>query len=180
MAVKPLRSGLLPSGLRTATGPQPLEGVRQPGRALLGLVGGTSPAEDDLGGPEMSELTRTRSIRSARGVAAALAALGLTLTGVVVEARVADRDVAGVRTEAPSMLKVTGNQAPGDDVVVSEARDKLADLKGQWKADPALGAMARPVRTCRLGDESRSPRTVRSRPFSTEPRRHSNPRYRLE
>jgi hypothetical protein len=96
----------------------------------------------------MSELTRTRSTRSARGVAAALAALGLIVTGVVVEARVADRDVTGVRTEAPSMVKVTGNQAAGDDVVVSQARDKLADLNAQWMADVACGAMAHPVRAC--------------------------------
>ncbi len=92
----------------------------------------------------MSELTstrtRTRFDRRARGVAAALAVLGLVTAGVVVEAHVADRGAGTVRTEAPSTPGVAGHEA--------QARARLADLVAQRSADLACGAMAHPQRAC--------------------------------
>jgi hypothetical protein len=96
----------------------------------------------------MSELTLTRSTRAARGVAAVVAALGLTVAGIAVEARLADRGTVDVRTQAPSMLGGAANQAPGADLVTSQAREKLADLWAQRNADLGCGMMAYPQRAC--------------------------------
>src|SRR3982751_1907500 len=103
-AVEPLRPGLLLLLVRAATEPHPVGGVRQPRRALLEPADGTSPAGPTPRGLEMSELTRIRSTRSARGVAAAVAVLGLTLAAIVGGVRAADSAAVDVRTEAPSML----------------------------------------------------------------------------
>jgi|tagenome__1003787_1003787.scaffolds.fasta_scaffold20483583_2 hypothetical protein len=93
----------------------------------------------------MYELTFTRS---ARGVAAVAAALGLTIGGIVAEAHLTDRGAVDVRTEAPSMLGVADSQARAGDLVTSQARAKLADLRAQRDADAACSMMAYPQRAC--------------------------------
>jgi hypothetical protein len=96
----------------------------------------------------MSALTTTRSPRSARRIAAGVAVLGLTVTGVVYEARVADRGVGVVPVEAPAVPRTTGNPAPNSGTLDAQARRKLAELRAQRDADLACAARGGAVRPC--------------------------------
>lgn len=96
----------------------------------------------------MSELTNNRFSHPLRGVAAAAAVLGLLTTGVLVEARAADRDTGTVHVETPSRRGPQGgDQAPGERNE-RQARDRLTDLADQRTADRACGQLAFPQRAC--------------------------------
>ena len=95
----------------------------------------------------MSTLTTTRSPRSARRIAAGVAVLGLTVTGVVYEARVADRGVGVVPAQAPATLGTTENPAASPGVLDEQTRRKLAELRAQRDADLEC-ARPHPQRAC--------------------------------